>query len=58
MYKIMGAFQGYFDMTEEIDGDFPHLGYARRILAEYRMAFGNNWGKLWIADSWGNHVEG
>ena len=57
MYKIMGAFQGHLHLTEEIDGDFPHLGYARRILAEYRMAIGNNWCDLCIFLSLGNHVE-
>jgi len=57
MYEIHGQYHRSNE-PEVIDTDFSTVGYARRILAEYQMAFGPRWGELWIADSNGNRVEG
>mgnify|MGYP001177200230 FL=1 len=56
MYKIMGNYQGNTE-DEVIDEGFYTSGHARRILAEYEMAFGPNWGPLWITDKWGNKID-
>ena len=55
MFKIIGNYQGNTE-DEIIDEGFYTSGHARRILAEYVMAFGSNWGPLWIVDKWGNKV--
>jgi len=57
MYEIHGQYHRSNE-SEVIDTDFSTVGYARRMLAEYQMAFGPRWGELWIADSNGNRVEG
>jgi|TARA_R110002110_G_scaffold254199_1_gene470052 hypothetical protein len=56
MYKIIGNYQGN-TQDEIIDEDFHTTGYARRMLAEYVMAFGADWGPLWIVDRNGNHID-
>jgi len=56
MYKIMGQYQGCGEV-EVIDEGFNTTGYARRMLAEYVMAFGPNWGPMWIVDKWGNEID-
>jgi hypothetical protein len=56
MYKIMGQYQGCGEV-EVIDEDFHTTGYARRMLWEYIMAFGPHWGRLWIVDRNGNHID-
>ena len=55
MYKILGNYQGDTE-TEVIDEGFDTIGYARRMLMEYIMAFGRDWGRLWIVDQNGNKV--
>ena len=55
MYKIMGQYQGCGEV-EVIDEDFDTTGYARRMLMEYIMAFGRDWGRLWIVDQNGDKV--
>ena len=55
MYKILGNYQGN-TQDEVIDEDFDTIGYARRMLMEYIMAFGRDWGRLWIVDQNGNKV--
>ena len=56
MYKIIGNYQGN-TQDEIIDEDFHTTGYARRMLTEYVMAFGPNWGPMWIVDKWGNKID-
>ena len=56
MYKIIGNYQGN-TQDEIIDEDFHTSGYARRMLAEYVMAFGPNWGPMWIIDNRGNKID-
>jgi len=56
MYKIIGNYQGN-TQDEIIDEGFHTSGYARRMLAEYVMAFGADWGPLWIVDRNGNHID-
>ena len=55
MFKIMGNYQGNTE-DEVIDEGFETTGYARRMLMEYIMAFGRDWGRLWIVDQNGNRV--
>ena len=52
MYKIMGNYKGNTE-SEVIDEGFKSLGHARRMLFEYALAFGTDWGSLWIVDKWG-----
>ena len=55
MFKIIGNYQGN-TQDEFIDEDLETVGYARRMLMEYIMAFGRDWGRLWIVDQNGNKV--
>ena len=55
MFKIIGNYQGN-TQDEVIDEGFDTVGYARRMLMEYIMAFGRDWGRLWIVDQNGNRV--
>ena len=55
MFKIKGNYQGN-TQTEVIDEGFDTIGYARRMLMEYIMAFGRDWGRLWIVDQNGDKV--
>ena len=57
MYKIMGQYRNNEGAAEVIDAGFHTKGYARRMLAEYIIAFGTNWGPMWIVDRNGFEVE-
>ena len=45
-YKLMGKYNG---QTEEIESDIKDMDDANYLLAEYQMAYGNNW-EIWIEE--------
>ena len=56
MFKIVGNYQGN-TQDEIIDEGFKTSGHARRIMWEYMVAFGPNWGPMWVEDPQGVAVE-
>ncbi len=51
-YRIMGSYQG---RTEEVDCA-DSAQEAKRLLREYRMAFGAGWA-LWLEEAYGDPEE-